>query len=101
MKTILLTSAAVFAMVATFQTAYAQDNPEGGRAQMKERLAAACSGKSANDPCSFTRRDGQSEDGTCTNVKDQLLCVSERMKNRMSRAHSGSGGLMRGLMHGM
>ncbi len=101
MKRILLMAATLMMLIAPLQASYAQNTTDGGRAQMKQRLIAACSGKSANDPCSFTRRDGQTEGGTCMNAKDQLLCVSERMKNRMSKAGGNSGGLMRNLMHGM
>jgi hypothetical protein len=40
-----------------------------------EEGTAACEGKSAGDSCSFTAPDGQSVDGTCTTIPNQLLCV--------------------------
>jgi len=45
----------------------------GGRAMMADR--PACSGKLAGEPCSFASPDGQTVDGTCTTIGDQLACV--------------------------
>jgi hypothetical protein len=41
-----------------------------------EAGSAACAGKSAGDSCSFTAPDGQTVNGACTTIPNQLLCVA-------------------------
>ena len=47
---------------------------EGRRGEPQEG-SAACEGKSVGDTCSFTAPDGQTVNGTCTTIPNQLLCV--------------------------
>jgi hypothetical protein len=85
--------------------ANAQDTTQGTRAQMIQRLAAACEGKSAGDPCSFTRRDGKSADGSCvshqTRSGSELFCLTANAEQRLNQSNSGmSGGILHRLMGG-
>jgi hypothetical protein len=47
---------------------------EGGSGDPQEG-SAACAGKSVGDTCSFTAPDGQTVNGTCTTIPNQLLCA--------------------------
>jgi hypothetical protein len=84
-------SAAVVALLALAPGVYAQNEPaapnnqmmQGSRhAQMRERLAEACKDKKANDPCSFTRRNGSTANGTCETRAGELLCIPAGMMHR-------------------
>ena len=96
-KSRVFSAAIVFTLMALASAGFAQSAGSGAMAGMKHRLSAACTGKSADAPCSFTRRDGETEDGTCVSVeaqtKSRLVCMSERMKNRMSKMGEGSAGM--------
>jgi hypothetical protein len=75
---------------------YAQTNG-GQRARMRQVLAAACSGKAPDAPCTFTRRDGSTMKGTCVSTRSELLCMTKRMQKRMEeRMHGMNGGGMGG-----
>jgi hypothetical protein len=37
--------------------------------------SAACSGKSAGEPCSFAGPEGQTVNGTCMTTPNQLMCM--------------------------
>jgi hypothetical protein len=45
--------------------------------QSFELANAACTDKSAGEPCSFTGPDNQTVTGTCTTVPDAVVCVPE------------------------
>ncbi len=100
-----IVSAAVVAMLAIAPRAYAQAGPgsSGGQmmqgphhGQMMERLAAACKDKKANDPCSFTRRNGSTANGTCETRGSELLCIPAGMMHRGAMGGMGhmGGGMM-------
>jgi hypothetical protein len=91
-------AAALAAILVLAPMTYAQTEggEQGGnssrRAQMMEKLAAACTGKAAKDPCSFTRPDGMSVNGTCQTMHDRLLCRPTGMRHHGGMGTGGSGG---------
>jgi hypothetical protein len=57
---------------------YATDEPAEGSVDgpvMVYGDGAVCSGKAAGEPCSFTGPDGQTVNGTCATLGNQLACV--------------------------
>jgi hypothetical protein len=69
-------------------------------AMMMEKLAEACKGKADNDPCSFTRMNGDSANGTCITMRETLICRPAGMGHRhgvdIGAGHMGGPGAMRG-----
>jgi len=66
------------------------------RAIMVQRMIAACSGKAVNDPCSITRANGKTVDGTCQNKHHtQLVCMPPH------HHHHGAMGGMSGMNNDM
>jgi hypothetical protein len=85
-------------MLAIAPSAFAQEasptpgsqmmQPHRHRGQMLEKLAAACNGKKENDPCTFTRRNGSTANGTCETRRSELLCIPTGMMH-----HGAMGGM--------
>lgn len=80
-------STALVAMLAIAPMAYAQNAPaapggammQGPHEGMLARLTDACKDKKADAPCSFTRRNGETANGTCETRRGRLLCVPAGM----------------------
>jgi hypothetical protein len=60
---------------------------------MMQKLTAACTGKAAIDPCSFTRSNGMSVSGTCQTMHDQLLCRPAGMRHHGGMGMGGGGNM--------
>ena len=76
---------------------YSTDGPVGGSAGGPVTMGgqagngvAVCEGKSAGDSCSFTAPDGQTVNGTCTTIPNQLLCVPAGGMINYGTGESGS-----------
>jgi hypothetical protein len=97
--TISMAAAALGAILVLAPMTYAQtgEGEQGGtssrRAQMMQKLAAACTGKAANDPCSFSRSNGMSVNGTCQTMHDQLLCRPAGMRDHGGVGMGGGGNM--------
>jgi hypothetical protein len=97
--TISMAAAALAAILVLAPMTYAQtgEGEQGGtssrRAQMMQKLTAACTGKAANDPCSFTRSNGMSVNGTCQTMHDRLLCRPAGMRHHGGMGMGGGGGM--------
>jgi len=76
-------------------TVYAQNaaNPPsaaGKSMSMREEMIAACAGKTADAPCTFTRK-GETVNGTCHQRKKEMICRSSEGR-RHHHGQSSSGG---------
>jgi len=93
-KALPIATTTAFAMLVLAPLAHAQMSGHGMNPEMRGKLAAACLGKASEAPCSFTRRDGQTVNGTCKSMRNQLLCMPEHRS--MGGMHGGMGGRMIG-----
>lgn len=96
-STIAAALAAMILVLAPMTYAQIEEGAPGGtssrRAQMMQKLAAACTGKEVNDPCSFTRPNGMSVNGTCQTMHDQLLCRPAGMRHHGGMGMGGGGSM--------
>ncbi len=84
LTTLFLAAPAVFAQNAA--------NPPGAGGKsmsMREEMVAACAGKAADAPCTFTRK-GETVNGTCHQRKKEMICRSNKGHHRGQSSGGGS-----------